>query len=137
MNGPLSTATSRLSARITPAGTFTFAPTSTRFTSNTVTCREAIRSGSSSTRICRFRPPTTSVRAVSGTPCRATSTCSPTRRKVKSSAVLLHRVTFTNGTSSISTGLTTHPVTPGGTWSVLMAILLCSLTRLFSRCSPT
>ncbi len=46
-------------------------------------------------------------------------------------------VSVTIGTSSISTGLMTQPVTPGGTRSTFSSIFLNSLTRLRSRSSPT
>ena len=59
------------------------------------------------------------------------------RRSCASSYRRLQSVTFTIATSSISIGLITQPVTPGGTTSVFIATLLYNLIRLSSRSSPT
>ena len=57
------------------------------------------------------------------------------RRSCRPSAPV--SVSVTTGTSSISTGLTTQPVTPGGMMSWFSLIFLNSLTRLRSRSWPT
>ena len=114
----------RLDREKVPALTDASAPFNARCTSSMETPIPDIRSGKSSTRISRLRPPTISVREMSGTSASRAITSSPMRRNWWSSYRSEKRVRLTMGTSSISTGLITQPRTMVGTLSAFMEILL-------------
>ena len=111
--------------RKSPAVWFTLAAWMARCNSKGETWWAAIRSGSMSTCTTRGRPPTTYARDTFFSPARRCVTSSATRRERH---VVWQRslasVSVTMGTSSISTGLTTQPLTPGGTMSTFSSIFL-------------